>query len=36
LKVITTHRNPDFDAFASAVAAQKIYPDHMIETFSVI
>ena len=30
MKVITTHRNPDFDAFASAVAAQKIYPDHMI------
>ncbi|MCB1223536.1 MAG: DHH family phosphoesterase, partial [Mesotoga sp.] len=30
MKVITTHRNPDFDAFASAVAAQKIYSDHMI------
>jgi tRNA nucleotidyltransferase (CCA-adding enzyme) len=30
LKVITTHRNPDFDAFASAVAAQKLYPDHVI------
>ncbi|PZC52919.1 polynucleotide adenylyltransferase [Mesotoga sp. TolDC] len=30
MKVITTHRNPDFDAFASAVAAQKLYPDHVI------
>lgn len=30
MKVITTHRNPDFDAFASAVAAQKLYPDHII------
>lgn len=30
MKVITTHLNPDFDAFASAVAAQKLFPDHII------
>ncbi|MFW6119668.1 MAG: CBS domain-containing protein [Petrotogales bacterium] len=30
MKIITTHPNPDFDAFASAVAAQRIYPDHEI------
>ncbi len=30
MRVITTHLNPDFDAFASAVAAQKLFPDHTI------
>jgi len=30
LNVITTHLNPDFDSFASAVAAQKLFNDHMI------
>ncbi len=30
MKIITTHPNPDFDAFASALAAQRIYPDHEI------
>ncbi|MEA2066531.1 MAG: CBS domain-containing protein [Thermotogota bacterium] len=30
MKIITTHFNPDFDAFSSAVAAQRIYPDHEI------
>jgi tRNA nucleotidyltransferase (CCA-adding enzyme) len=30
LKIITTHPNPDFDAFSSAVAAQRIFPDHEI------
>lgn len=30
LKLITTHINPDFDAFASAVGIQKLYPDHRI------
>ncbi|MGC9383751.1 MAG: CBS domain-containing protein, partial [Kosmotogaceae bacterium] len=30
MKIITTHPNPDFDAFSSAVAAQRIYPDHEI------
>lgn len=30
MKLITTHRNPDFDAFASAVAAKKLFPDHEI------
>lgn len=30
MKVITTHRSPDFDAFASCVAAKKLYGDHVI------
>jgi len=30
LKLIVGHRNPDFDCFASCVAAQKLYPDHTI------
>lgn len=30
MKIITTHPNPDFDAFSSAVAAQRIFPDHEI------
>ncbi|TYB95668.1 MAG: CBS domain-containing protein [Kosmotoga sp.] len=30
MKIITTHTDPDFDAFSSAVAAQRIYPDHEI------
>lgn len=30
MKIITTHIDPDFDAFASAVAAQRLYPDHKI------
>ena len=30
LKLITTHINPDFDAFASAVGIQKLYLDHRI------
>lgn len=30
MEVITTHVNADFDSFASAVAAQKIYPDAKI------
>lgn len=30
MKIITTHVDPDFDAFASAVAAQRLYPDHKI------
>jgi len=27
LKIITTHNNPDFDAFASCVGMKKLYPD---------
>ena len=30
MKLIVPHRNPDFDAFASAVAAKLLYPDHEI------
>ncbi|WP_041075589.1 CBS domain-containing protein [Thermotoga caldifontis] len=30
MKLIVGHRNPDFDCFASAVAAQKLYPDHTV------
>jgi len=30
MKIITSHKNPDFDAFASCVAARKLYPDHEI------
>lgn len=30
MKLIVGHRNPDFDCFASAIAAQKIYPDHTV------
>ncbi|RKX55351.1 MAG: tRNA nucleotidyltransferase, partial [Thermotoga sp.] len=30
MKIITTHRNPDFDGFASCVAAKKLYTDHII------
>lgn len=30
MKVITTHRSPDFDAFASCVAAKKLFPEHLI------
>jgi tRNA nucleotidyltransferase (CCA-adding enzyme) len=30
LKIIAPHRNPDFDAFASAVAYKVLHPDHII------
>ncbi|MDI3523528.1 MULTISPECIES: CBS domain-containing protein [unclassified Kosmotoga] len=30
MKIITTHVNPDFDGVASAVAAQRLFPDHQI------
>ncbi|MDI6862158.1 MAG: hypothetical protein QMC97_02095 [Pseudothermotoga sp.] len=30
MKLIVGHRNPDFDCFASCVAAQKLYPDHVV------
>ena len=30
MKLIVPHRNPDFDAFASAVAAKLLYTDHEI------
>ncbi len=30
MKVITTHKNPDFDAIASCIAAKKIYKDALI------
>ncbi|WP_035589779.1 CBS domain-containing protein [Hippea jasoniae] len=30
MKVITTHKNPDFDAIASCIAAKKLYPDAII------
>ncbi len=30
MKLIVGHRNPDFDCFASCVAAKKIFPDHLI------
>ncbi len=29
-KIIVSHRNPDFDAFASSVAAKLLYEDHLI------
>lgn len=30
MKVITTHKNPDFDAISSCIAAKKLYPDAKI------
>ena len=30
LSVITTHINADFDALASMLAAQKLYPDALV------
>ena len=30
LTVITTHMNADFDAFASMLAAKKLYPDALV------
>ncbi len=30
MKVITAHKNPDFDAIASCIAAKKLYPDAKI------
>ena len=30
LTVITTHINADFDALASMLAAQKLYPDSLV------
>jgi len=30
VKIITTHLSADFDAFASAVCAQRLFPDHKI------
>ncbi len=30
MKAITAHKNPDFDAIASCVAAKKLYPDAVI------
>ena len=30
MEVITTHLNADFDAFASIVAAKKLYPDALV------
>jgi tRNA nucleotidyltransferase (CCA-adding enzyme) len=30
LTVITSHMNADFDAFASMLAAKKIYPDALV------
>jgi len=30
LTVITTHINADFDALASMLAAQKLYPDALV------
>ncbi len=30
MKAITTHKNPDFDAIASCIAAKKLYPDAVI------
>ena len=30
MKIITTHRNPDFDGFASCIAAKKVYTDHTV------
>jgi tRNA nucleotidyltransferase (CCA-adding enzyme) len=30
LTVITTHINADFDALASILAAQKLYPDSLV------
>ncbi len=31
MKVITTHKNPDFDAISSCIAAKKLYPDAKIQ-----
>ena len=30
MKIITAHKNPDFDAIASCIAAKKLYPDAKI------
>ncbi len=30
MKIIVGHKNPDFDCFASCVAAKKLYPDYTI------
>jgi len=30
MKIITTHLSADFDAFASAICAQRLYPEHKI------
>ena len=30
MKVITTHKNADFDSLSSMVAAKKLYPDAML------
>ncbi|MGC8660821.1 MAG: hypothetical protein ACP5U1_17310, partial [Desulfomonilaceae bacterium] len=30
MEIITTHVNADFDAFASMVAAKKLYPDAFV------
>ncbi len=30
MKIVVPHRNPDFDAFASAVAYRLLHPDHVI------
>ena len=30
VKIITTHMSADFDAFASAVCAVRLYPDHRV------
>ncbi len=30
MKAITTHKNPDFDAIASCIAAKKLYPDAIL------
>ncbi len=30
MNLIVGHRNPDFDCFASCVAAKKLFPDHLI------
>lgn len=30
MKIIVGHKNPDFDCFASCVAARKLYPDYTI------
>ena len=29
-KIIVSHKNPDFDAFSASVAAQRLFPDHVI------
>ena len=30
MKIITTHLSADFDAFAAAVCAVRLYPDHKV------